>query len=220
MMRYINLWAASLLLLSSIHAAPSRAASVAEDTVIQAADGHFQKSFLQKDEKQDEELIAAQRILVAALERLPNSADLHAKYAQVTGRLALFRGNKEKIKLGKTIKDHADRALTINPEQPMANAVLGVWHYELAQLSGFQRFFAKILYGEVPDGDLSLASQHLSLAVRLAPQEIFYRVALAKVFLAENRKEEAVALLKSAIALPARSTSDPELKKEAKELLS
>jgi tetratricopeptide (TPR) repeat protein len=197
--------------------APAR--NVLVDTEITNADAHFQKSFLLEADEQEKELIAAQHIIATALKATPTSADLEAKYAQITGRLALFRGNKEKIRLGIQVKEHADRAIAIDPQQPVANAVLGVWHYELAKLSGFERFFAGLLYGDVPEGDMGKAAEYLSKAVRLKPAEVFYRVALAKSLIELKRKDDAKRELEAVLKLPSVSTADPQLKKEAHDLI-
>lgn len=217
--------AITLVLTAFLHVVSTPSYSIAESSEsarasILKAENHFQKSFLLAEAPQQEkQLLTAQGILLDALKQDSNSADLHAKFSQVTGRIALLRGNKEKIKLGQQIKSHADRALALNPNQPIAHAVLGVWNYELAELSGLERFFAKILYGAVPEGDMGKAIEHLTKATQLAPNEIFYRVALAKAMIAFDRDSDAKKELIAALALPIASAADPPLKLEAKDIL-
>jgi len=45
----------------------------------------------------------------------PNGWDGHFKLSVALGRLALFRGGKEKINLSKEIKAEADTAVALNP---------------------------------------------------------------------------------------------------------
>ena len=46
-----------------------------------------------------------------------------------------------------TANDEATRAVQIDSNYDMAHHVLGAWNAEVKRLSGFQRFFAKALFG-------------------------------------------------------------------------
>ena len=82
----------------------------------------------------------------------PDGWEGHFRLSVALGRLALFRGGKEKIKLSRQVKEEAEKAIALNPEADLAYHVLGRWHQNMANLSSVLRFFAKVLYGGVPPG--------------------------------------------------------------------
>jgi tetratricopeptide (TPR) repeat protein len=111
-------------------------------------------------------------------------ADGHYVLAMVLGRQSRTKGSKERVRYAKMIFDEATRAVQINPDHHNAHHVLGAWNAEVKRLSGFQRFFAKALFG---GGFMSKASwddavQHLERAVAIAPQHIYHRLELAEVY--------------------------------------
>ncbi|MEJ2629051.1 MAG: hypothetical protein P8078_10890, partial [bacterium] len=83
-----------------------------------------------------------------AIQLNPDGFEGHLKLSTALGRLALFRGGKEKVKLSKMVKTEAEKALELNPESNVANHILGVWHQNVANLSGLLKFFAKVFFGE------------------------------------------------------------------------
>jgi len=74
-------------------------------------------------------------------------ADGHYSLAMVLGRLSRTKGSKERVRYAKQIYDEANRAVALNPNHDGAHHVLGAWNAEVKRLSGFQRFFAKALFG-------------------------------------------------------------------------
>lgn len=187
---------------------------------IKLADAYFYGGYEMPKSKQEAMYLKAKAALEEALRREPENADVYARLGQVTGQIALFRGNKEKVKLGLEIKRYADRALELDPKNAMAHAVLGIWHYELAGLGFFERLFAKALFGDVPEGSYEQAAAHLGNAVAESPNVIFYRNAYAKALLKLGRAAEAKAQLESALKLPMLVAGDKQNKRESRALLA
>src|SRR5256714_15662220 len=111
-------------------------------------------------------------------------ADGHYALAMVLGRLSRTKGSKERVRYAKIIYDQAARAVEINPNHDNAHHVLGAWNAEVKRLSGFQRFFAKALFG---GGFMSKANwpdavSHLERAVAIRPDWIYHRLELAQVY--------------------------------------
>ncbi len=194
------------------------------EVMLKLSDAYFFGGYQKPKSQQEAMYLKAKAILLEALKLDSTSADIgssiYARLGQVTGQIALFRGGQEKIKLGIEIKQFADKSLALNPNNAMANAILGIWHYELANLDFVARTFVKFFFGGVPDGSFEYAEKYLAKAVSLQPSVIYYRNAYAKVLIKLGRNEEARQQLKAALSLPMTVAGDRQNKSEARELLA
>jgi len=148
-------------------------------------------------------------------------ADGHYAVAMVLGRLSRTKGSKERVKYAKIIYDEATRALQIKPNHNFAHHVLGAWNAEVERLSGFQRFFAKALFG---GGFMSKANwddavAHLERAVAIRPDWIFHRLELAQIYTDVGAYSKAREQLMAIPALPTQDVLDPQYRREAAALL-
>jgi tetratricopeptide (TPR) repeat protein len=144
-------------------------------------------------------------------------ADGHFVLAMVLGRLSRTKGSKERVRFARVIYDEATKAVQIKPDHDGAHHVLGAWHAEVKRLSGFQRFFAKALFG---GGFMDVASwdqavEHLERAVAINPTHIYHRLELALVYVDLDRYSKARELLQSIAPLPLGDVMDPRYKQEA-----
>lgn len=187
--------------------------------LLKLSDAYFYGAYVKPEEKQEFFYEKAYRILEKARQLDSTNAGVFARMGQVTGQLALFRGGKEKVKLGLKIKFYADTALYYDPNHPIGNAVMGIWHYQLANLSFFERFFGGIIFGNIPDGSNDTAAVYLKKAVDLWPHMIYYRYAYAKVLWELDKDDEAKKQLQTALSLPLFIEGDRKNKKLVKELL-
>lgn len=190
------------------------------DVCIKLADAYFYGGYELPKFKQEAMYLKAKSALELALKKSPANPDIYARLGQVTGQIALFRGNKEKVKLGLEIKEYADKALALDASNAMANAVLGIWHFELAGLGFVERTFAKLLFGGVPEGSYEQSAKHLAKAVSQSPDVIFYRNAYAKALLKLGRDAEAKQQLEIALKLPLIVAGDKQNKRESRLLLA
>ncbi|HLQ70067.1 MAG TPA: hypothetical protein VK124_11130 [Gemmatimonadales bacterium] len=148
-------------------------------------------------------------------------ADGHYAVAMVLGRLSRTKGSKERVKYAKIIYDEATRAVQIKPNHNFAHHVLGAWNAEVERLSGFQRFFAKALFG---GGFMSKANwddavAHLERAVAIRPDWIFHRLELAQIYTDVGAYSKAREQLMAIPALPTQDVLDPQYRREAADLL-
>lgn len=187
---------------------------------IKLADAYFFGGYELPKSKQERMYLKAKASLELAQTKDPQNPDIYARLGQVTGQIALFRGNKEKVKLGLEIKQYADKALALDANHAMANAVLGIWHFELAGLGFVERAFAKLLFGGVPEGSYEQSAEHLAKAVAKSPNVIFYRNAYAKALLKLGRDAEAKQQLEIALKLPLVVAGDKQNKRESRLLLA
>ena len=151
-----------------------------------------------------------------------NGENGHFALALVLGRLSLTKGSKERIKYAKLIYDEAVHTLQLDSAHDGAEHILGQWNAEVKRLSGFQRFFAKALFG---GGFMDKASwddavKYLSRAVKHNPTHIYHRLALAAVYVDLDSIPQATALLESIGTLPVGDPMDPTYKAWAAEALA
>jgi tetratricopeptide (TPR) repeat protein len=160
----------------------------------------------EKDQK--EELFArANALATRAIEVNPDGWEGHFYKAVALGRLALFRGGKEKINLSKAIKVETDKAIELNPNADLAYHVLGRWHQNLANLSWVLRAAAKVMYGGVPPGSNEESVAAFEKAISIDPNHIEHYLELARTYEFMGKKELMREPLEKVLALPSiRST--------------
>lgn len=146
--------------------------------------------------------------------------DGHYVLAMVLGRLSRTKGSKERVRFAKIIFDEATKAVQIDSNYDLAHHVLGAWHAEVKRLSGFQRFFAKALFGGgfMDKANWGDAVMHLQRAVAIAPNHIYHRLELAEVYTDLGRYSKAREQLQIIPTLPNVDVMDAEYKKEAADL--
>lgn len=144
----------------------------------------------------------------------------HLELAVALGRLALFKGGKDKIRLSKEIKTEADRALAVDSQQDRAHHVLGRWNRGIAELSFFEKTAANTILGGLPKGaTYDAAVTHFEQAIAINPGYANHHVELGRTLLKLGLKAKARAEFETALACPVKTPFDAEYKNEARELL-
>lgn len=169
--------------------------------------------------KKESMFIQAKTLCEKAIAVNPDGWEGHFRLSVALGRLALFRGGKEKINLSKRIKAEADTALVLNPEAHLAMHVLGRWHQNLANLSSMLKFFAKVLYGGVPPGSNEEAVAFFKKAIEIDPNHIEHHLELARTYKFMGEKELMIEPLEKVLSMPAKEQDDKKFKKEAESML-
>ena len=75
------------------------------------------------------------------------------------GRQAPLLDNKTKIAYSKLVKEHTERALSLDPSSDYGYHVLGAWHYELASLNPVLRTIVRLVYGALPPASYEEAAR-------------------------------------------------------------
>ncbi|HEX9934877.1 MAG TPA: tetratricopeptide repeat protein [bacterium] len=166
------------------------------------------------------EFLKAADLCKKAILANPNGWEGHFRLSVAEGRLALFLGGKEKINMSKAIKAEADTAVILNPNADLAYHVLGRWHQNLANLSGFLKFFAKILYGGVPPGSNEESVAMFKKAIEIDPNHVEHYLELARTYQFMGRKDMMREPLEKALSLPDKEEDDPQFKNEARAMLA
>ncbi|HMH83769.1 MAG TPA: tetratricopeptide repeat protein [Gemmatimonadales bacterium] len=171
--------------------------------------------------RRDSLYAAAQAYGEAAVRANPNGADGHFTIAQALGRLSRTRGGKERVRFAKTIYDEAMKAIELDSTHDGAYHVVGAWHAEVKRLSGFQKFFAKTLFGGgfLDKGNWDDAQKYLERAVALKPRDIFHRLELGEVYIDVGKYSKAREEFAAIEPLPLADVLDHQYKRDAKQLL-
>jgi tetratricopeptide (TPR) repeat protein len=164
-----------------------------------------------------EAVTAGRRAVVLGSEK----PDGHVELSIALGRLALFKGGKEKLRLSKEIKSEADRALAIDPKQHRAEHVLGRWNRSIAELSIFEKAAANTIMGGLPKGATKEAAvTHFERAIELAPEHANHHLELGRTLLGLGLKAKARAEFEKTLACPLKSPFDTEYKQQAQQLMA
>ncbi|MBS1741453.1 MAG: hypothetical protein JST81_00335 [Bacteroidetes bacterium] len=155
-----------------------------------------------------------------ALKIHPNSDEANVAIAIAIGRTLLKKSGKEKVSIIKEIKEYVDKALKINPKNFKAWHILGKWNYEIYNLSGLERTWAKVFYGGIPaNASLKEAITAYEKAKELNPSFALNYLELARAYHKNDETPKAIAMLKIVQSLPVQTEDDPRIKKEAATLL-
>src|SRR5438046_42648 len=132
------------------------------------------------------------------------------------------RRGQERVRYAKIIFDEGMKALECDSTHDGANHLIGAWHAEVKRLSGFEKFFAKALYGGgfLDKGNWEDAQKYLQKAVALKPQNIFHRLELGEVYVDVGKYSKAREQFTALEGLPIADVLDHEYKQEAKQVLA
>jgi len=157
----------------------------------------------------------------AAVRVNPTGADGHFTVGQALGRLSRTRGGKERVRFAKIIYDEGMKAIELDSTHDGAHHLIGAWHAEVKRLSGFQKFFAKALFGGgfLDKGNWEDAQKYLERAVALKPQNIFHRLELAEVYVDVGKYSKAREQLSALATLPIADVLDHTYQHNAAQLL-
>jgi tetratricopeptide (TPR) repeat protein len=138
------------------------------------------------------------------------------------GRLALQASARDAARLGNEVWRLAHKILAMDPNHAGAHNVLGTLQYEVMTLSRFERFLARTFLGEseaLRRSSWEGAEEEHRAAVALDPDAILYRYQLARTLARRDRPDEAVAELRTVLALPRRYPADGDVQDDARRML-
>jgi tetratricopeptide (TPR) repeat protein len=157
----------------------------------------------------------------AAVRVNPSGADGHFTIGQALGRLSRTKGGKERVRFAKIIYDEGMKAIELDSTHDGAYHLVGAWHAEVKRLSGFEKFFAKTLFGGgfLDKGNWDDAQKYLTRAVALKPKNIFHRLELGEVYVDLGKYSKAREQFTAIASLPIADVLDHTYQQEAKQLL-
>jgi tetratricopeptide (TPR) repeat protein len=131
-------------------------------------------------------------------------ADGHFMVAVATGRVALTKGARERVRFAGVVREEALRATELNPRHDGAMHVLGRWNAEVQRLPGLTKFFAKTFLGAAIFNQASWENSvnYYNQAIEISPNNIYHHYDLAEALVDSDRKDEAIAQLQHIATLP------------------
>jgi tetratricopeptide (TPR) repeat protein len=154
-----------------------------------------------------------------AVEVAANSAESHAALAIVLAKRALSEGLMNKIELAITIKQEAEKAMSLNPGYPVPYIVLGAWHREVSKLNFFQRAGAQLISKGLPDASIDRSADYLQRAVQLAPTNLRGWYELGLTYKEMGKKQEAADVFRKLLSMPDENSLDRLVKRDARRAL-
>lgn len=158
-------------------------------------------------------------IAEAAVATDPENAWAHFALAVAEGRLTKYVSPRERVERSRAVKEHAERAIDLDPTLAGAYHVRGRWHQEAAELNFFQRAAVKIVYGGLPEASFDQAVADFQRALELETRT-YHHLELGKTYMKMGRTAAARDQLQAALDASPRDPFAPEYKKEAQKLLN
>lgn len=154
------------------------------------------------------------------LAKYPDKAETHYFLSVSYGNLAMFTGGKTKVKLSRNVKEHAEKAIELDPTHAESYVVLGIYYREIANLNRVLKAFAKVFFGGLPGGSNEDAERSFLKALELQPGYINAHFQLAKTYEKMKAKDKAIAQYETLLELPNRDHQDQAIKTKAEKRLS
>ncbi|MDH5638111.1 MAG: tetratricopeptide repeat protein [Nitrospinota bacterium] len=150
------------------------------------------------------------------VEANPSLGEGHYQLALATGKLALFRGGKEKVRLSREVEKSGVKALELDPDNSRGRILMGVYYREIANLNWALKMFANTFFGGLPKGTNEEAILELNKALELDPASIRARFELGKTHEVMGNDKEAAKEYTTAINLPPTDHLDARYIAESK----
>jgi tetratricopeptide (TPR) repeat protein len=195
--------------------APQNMTALSRCSELCSSIGNKQSSTKDRDAYFKTALVYAQ----TALKLYPESDITNISMAIAVGRMVLTKSGKEKIASVKDLKAYAEKAIKVNPGNFKGWHILGKWHYEVANLSSFERAAAKLLFGALPGASFSNAILCYEKAKTLNPNFLLNLLELARVYKKTGETAKAKAALTTLQGLKNSAPDDARIKIEAKAML-
>jgi tetratricopeptide (TPR) repeat protein len=151
--------------------------------------------------------------------KFPDSADVYCYLAFSYGNIAMFKGDKEKIKLAHLVKDNAEKSLKIAPDNYISYIILGIYNREIGNLSFFERLFANAFFGDVPDGSFEESIEMFNNALEIKPETIVPTYGLSRTYRYMDEEEKEKELLKKILSYEIQNFRDKFAVEKAKRRL-
>ena len=153
-----------------------------------------------RDSLYNEAVALAQR----AVRANSQGADGHFMVAVATGRMALTKGPRERVRYANVVRESALRAIELDPRHAGAMHVLGRWNAEVMRLPGLTKMFAKAFLGASVFNQASWANAeaYFDQAIGVEPNNIYHHLDLAETLVDSRSAGRAVTHLELVAQLP------------------
>lgn len=149
-----------------------------------------------------------------------NNASAHTWLAAALALKADKIGSKEKVRRAAEIKKELDKALELNPHDDVAWSMLGSYNYQVSKIGWFSRMVGNTFIGGMPEGNRLEAEKDFKKAITLNPRVIRHYHELALIYIDEDKKQEALNILRVAVTKPVLMKSDLRRLNEIRRLIT
>jgi FimV-like protein len=139
--------------------------------------------------------------------------------AVAMGRMTEVMGPGDKIDASRKVKQNVEKATDLIPDFAPVWHLYGVWHSDVANMSGALKAAAGLFSSGIPGASNEKAEEYLKKAISMDKDNILFHLDLAKHYLKVDQPEKAKPLLEEIITFEPQMKDDPEYINEAKELL-
>jgi tetratricopeptide (TPR) repeat protein len=150
----------------------------------------------------------------------PNDSEAQLSIAISYGKMLPLMGVKEQMEASRRIKETADRAIRIDPNNDLAWHVLGRWHRVLSDVSMLKRSVASLAYGRLPQTTTEEAVKCFEKAIEINPNRLIHYVELGRAYAQMKRDAEARRSIEKGLAMPDAEKDDPDTKRRGLETLA
>ncbi|XP_006634393.1 regulator of microtubule dynamics protein 1 [Lepisosteus oculatus] len=155
-----------------------------------------------------------------ALEINQSCFSAHKWYAVCLSDIGEYEGTKIKIGNAYVIREHLEKAITLNPKDATSIHILGLWCFAFAELPWYQHKIAAMIFASPPS---STYEEALSFFLRAEEVDCnFYSknlLMVGKTYMMLKEEEKARMWLSKARDYPAHTEEDKQVHKEAVDLL-
>lgn len=136
------------------------------------------------------------------------NSNVQCWYAVSLGYIALFEGSKRKVELCTEIQNALDKAISLDPRNDIAYSIYGTFYRTLGNVNWFERNFANILLGGLPEGGYAESEKMLLKAIEIAPNILRHRYELGLLYFDWGRPEKGKEIFRSSLSIPQTIGSD------------
>ena len=137
-------------------------------------------------------------------------------YAAYIGKIGLLEGTEQKIINSYKVREFGMKAIELVPDYEHSYHLMGRWHYELAELTWFERSIASLVYSSPPTGSYEKAAKLFKKAIEINFLEIRHHFWLAKTYKAQGKNRLAKKEFDIVINLKPRDKKDKDMQFESK----
>ncbi|MFH0991128.1 MAG: hypothetical protein V1799_14055 [bacterium] len=174
---------------------------------------------LRRDSTSEQLYLKAVAYAESLLVHHPRNAASHFWVALAKGSLIPFRSTREKIRIGKDVRLHAQQALALDSTFSMTYVVLAIFEREGARLKWYEKAIVRVVFGTDLSGTLLQSEQYLLTALKYDPKNSFALYELSSTYRALENKQKAIGALEQMIRLAPQNARERQLQEEAKRRL-
>lgn len=151
-----------------------------------------------------------------------DSSNIDACYTLASMYVQLMETENDKKNIATYIsnaKAYIDKTLQRNQRYAKAWYMLGRWHYDIINFTGFKKAALQLLHGGLPKTSIAQAIQYFEKCATLDPLCISNYLYLAKAYKSDNQLLKESSILQKALRLPTYNSLDKAIKLKIKKRL-